>query len=164
MTCSEFRSSSIRSRFVGSRRARVGTCIAGMGMAMAYMLVPAAFAIAQHTGTQSGHEAARAACSEEARAKNLAGNELDAFVADCAVRVPATRLQQHHEIVVTCNRQATQASLQGDARIRFVEECLRYHPAVPTEQEKMLQCDQRASQTGLRGEGKKKFADKCMRG
>jgi len=164
MPCNRFRSSSTRTRFAGSRRASARIRVAVIGMAMAIMLVPASFALAQHTSTESGHEKARKACSEEARARNLAGNDFDDFVAECVVRAPATQLQQHHQKEVTCNRRATQANVQGDARKRFVDECLRYHPSASADQDKLVQCNQRASRDGLRGERKKKFVDECVDG
>lgn len=132
--------------------------------ALVLMLAPAVPALAQHTGTASGHEEARKACTEEAVARNLAGTDLDDFVRDCAVRAPATQLQQHHQKLATCNRRATQNNLQGDARARFVDECLRYHPAASATQAKLLQCNQRASQEGLRGESKKIFVAECVGG
>jgi hypothetical protein len=80
------------------------------------------------------------------------------------IRAPATQLQEHHQKLATCNRRATQNNLQDDARARFVDECLRYHPATSAAQTKLLQCNQRASQEGLRGESKKKFVDECVGG
>ncbi len=161
MPCIKFRTDSTLVHFVGSLRAVARARVVITGIAMALFLAPTSFVLAQHTGTASGHEGIRKACSEEARAQNLTGNDFDDSVSGCVTRAPATQLQQHHQKLTACSRRATLGNLQGDARGRFVDECMRYHPSA--DEEKLRQCHQRASQAGLSGESKKKFEDECMK-
>lgn len=71
-----------------------------------------------------------AACSKEASAKKLAGDERKKFMSECLSAKPVAaaddkKLTPQQERMRVCNRQAGEKKLEGDARKKFMSECLK---------------------------------------
>ncbi len=68
----------------------------------------------------------------------------------------------------TCNAEATQKGLKGDARKDFMKTCLSAGGAAAapaaTQQEKMKTCNADATGQGLKGAARKAFMSKCLSG
>ncbi len=62
------------------------------------------------------------ACSKEAAAKNLKGDERKAFMSTCLSAKPAAASQQ--EKMTACNKEAGARNLKGDERKAFMSKCL----------------------------------------
>jgi len=63
----------------------------------------------------------------------------------------------------TCNAEATQKALKGDARKTFMQTCLSAGSApANSQQEKMKSCNQEASAKGLKGADRKSFMSTCL--
>lgn len=70
--------------------------------------------------------------------------------------------------MTTCNAQAKEQSLAGDARKSFMKTCLSSQPAADSklnsQQQKMKQCNADAKTKGLRGVDRKSFMSTCLKG
>ena len=68
----------------------------------------------------------------------------------------------------TCNAQAKDQSLSGDARKSFMKSCLSSQPAADSklnsQQQKMKQCNADAKTKGLTGDDRKSFMSSCLKG
>jgi len=68
----------------------------------------------------------------------------------------------------TCNLQAKEQSLSGDARKSFMKTCLSNQPAVQSrltpQQQKMKQCNADAKARSLSGADRKTFMSTCLKG
>jgi len=68
----------------------------------------------------------------------------------------------------TCNVQAKEQSLSGDARKSFMKTCLSAQPAADpklnSQQQKMKQCNADAKTRGLSGADRKSFMSTCLKG
>ena len=68
----------------------------------------------------------------------------------------------------TCNLQAKEQSLSGDARKSFMKTCLSNQPAAQSkltpQQQKMKQCNADAKAKSLSGADRKTFMSTCLRG
>jgi hypothetical protein len=66
----------------------------------------------------------------------------------------------------TCNADAAQKALQGDARKAFMKDCLAAKPAAATntQQQRMKQCNADAGEKKLAGDARKDFMKKCLSG
>ena len=68
----------------------------------------------------------------------------------------------------TCNAQAKDQSLSGDARKSFMKTCLSSQPAADSklnsQQQKMKQCNADAKTKGLTGDDRKTFMSNCLKG
>lgn len=68
----------------------------------------------------------------------------------------------------TCNAQAKDQSLSGDARKSFMKTCLSQQPAADpklnSQQQKMKQCNADAKTKGLSGADRKTFMSSCLKG
>lgn len=65
----------------------------------------------------------------------------------------------------TCNAEASQKALKGDARKTFMQTCLSGGSApapANSQQEKMKTCNQEASAKGLKGADRKSFMKTCL--
>jgi len=68
----------------------------------------------------------------------------------------------------TCNLQAKEQSLSGDARKSFMKTCLSNQPAAQSkltpQQQKMKQCNADAKAKSLSGADRKTFMSTCLKG
>ena len=69
----------------------------------------------------------------------------------------------------TCNAQAKDQTLSGDARKSFMKTCLSNQPAATAskftpQQQKMKQCNADAKTKGLAGADRKTFMSTCLKG
>jgi uncharacterized protein HemX len=65
----------------------------------------------------------------------------------------------------SCNAEAGDRKLKGDARKSFMSECLSADAPKPTaQQEKMKVCNQQASAKNMKGEERRKFMSGCLSG
>jgi hypothetical protein len=68
----------------------------------------------------------------------------------------------------TCNLQAKEQSLSGDARRSFMKTCLSNQPAAQSkltpQQQKMKQCNADARARSLSGADRKTFMSTCLKG
>jgi len=65
----------------------------------------------------------------------------------------------------TCNAEANQKALKGDARKTFMQTCLSSAPAAApanSQQEKMKSCNEEASAKALKGSDRKSFMKTCL--
>lgn len=71
--------------------------------------------------------------------------------------------------MTTCNAQAKEQTLSGDARKSFMKTCLSNQPApaeskLTPQQQKMKQCNADAKTKGLAGADRKTFMSTCLKG
>ena len=84
--------------------------------------------------------------------------------------VSATALTAQQGKMSTCNAQAKEQSLSGDARKTFMKTCLSNAPAAPAakeltpQQQKMKSCNADATSKGLKGADRKAFMKTCLSG
>ena len=64
--------------------------------------------------------------------------------------------------MATCNKEAGDKKLEGDARKKFMSDCLSADK--PTQQEKMTMCNKQAGEKKLAGDERKKFMSSCLSG
>jgi hypothetical protein len=84
---------------------------------------------------------------------------------------PAAHAQQtapnpQQERMKTCNTQAGQQKLSGDARKSFMSDCLsgKATASKNSQQEKMKSCNTQASAQKLTGDSRKSFMSSCLKG
>ena len=65
--------------------------------------------------------------------------------------------------MATCNKEAGDKKLEGDARKKFMSDCLSAGKK-PTQQEKMTMCNKQAGEKKLAGDERKKFISSCLSG
>jgi psiF repeat len=70
------------------------------------------------------------------------------------------------ELMKTCNAQAGDQKLTGDARKSFMSKCLSSKPAttLTPQQQKMKTCNAQAGAQKLSGDARKKFMSTCLKG
>ncbi len=87
-----------------------------------------------------------------------------------ATAVSASALTAQQGKMKTCNAQAKQQNLGGDAYKAFIKSCLSNAPAAPAarpltlQQEKMKSCNADAKAKGLKGDDYKSFIKTCLSG
>lgn len=83
-----------------------------------------------------------------------------------SMSVQAQNTQQ--DKMKTCNAQAKEQTLSGDARKSFMKTCLSNQPAAESklnsQQQKMKQCNADAKTKGLSGADRKTFMSTCLKG
>ena len=83
-----------------------------------------------------------------------------------SMSVQAQNTQQ--EKMKTCNAQAKEQTLSGDARKSFMKTCLSSQPAADSklnsQQQKMKQCNADARTKKLTGADRKSFMSTCLKG
>ena len=83
-----------------------------------------------------------------------------------SMSVDAQNTQQ--DKMKTCNLQAKEQSLSGDARKSFMKTCLSNQPAAESkltpQQQKMKQCNADAKARSLSGADRKTFMSTCLKG
>jgi hypothetical protein len=117
--------------------------------------------------------------------KGLKGDEHRQFMSDCLKKdstidtsVPAKTGPKptdgktaQQEKMKTCNADADKDKLKGDARTKFMSDCLKGEPKVepkpaatkPTQQEKMKSCNALADKDALKGDARTKFVSDCLK-
>jgi len=100
-----------------------------------------------------------------------------AFAAGTAAPAPAPAAKSAQQgKMATCNKDAGDKALKGDARKAFMKDCLSAKPATPasaepaaapsakkvTQQEKMKTCNKEAGDKALKGEARKTFMKGCL--
>jgi hypothetical protein len=88
-------------------------------------------------------------------------------VAACLVLPVAAWAQSQQDKMAYCNSEAGAKKLEGDARKKFMSECLSAEhkmpsPAQAAQQEKMTACNKQAGDKGLKGEERQKFMSSCL--
>ena len=65
--------------------------------------------------------------------------------------------------MATCNKDAGEKKMEGDARKAFMKECLSAKPAgASTQQDKMKMCNKDAGEKKLAGEPRKAYMKECL--
>ncbi|MDE2220099.1 MAG: phosphate starvation-inducible protein PsiF [Gammaproteobacteria bacterium] len=84
--------------------------------------------------------------------------------------VSASAMTPQQDKMKTCNAQAKEQNLSGDARKGFMKTCLSNAPAAPAakaltpQQEKMKSCNADAKAKALKGADRKAFMKTCLSG
>ncbi|MBX3026167.1 phosphate starvation-inducible protein PsiF [bacterium] len=81
---------------------------------------------------------------------------------------PALALTAQQEKMKTCNAEAAEKHLTGDARKSFMKDCLgaaggTQHAALTPQQQKMKDCNASATAQHLKGEPRKEFIAACLK-
>jgi len=80
----------------------------------------------------------------------------------------AAALTAQQEKMKTCNAEATQKGLRGNARKTFMSDCLAAGSATATpltsQQQKMKTCNTAANTQGLKGDARQAFMSSCLSG
>jgi hypothetical protein len=76
---------------------------------------------------------------------------------------PAYALTPQQELMKTCNTEAGNQKLAGDARKSFMSDCLSGKTLTP-QQELMKSCNVQASTQKLKGDPRKQFMSNCLKG
>ena len=88
------------------------------------------------------------------------------FLAAACFALPLTTVAQEkmptqQSKMATCNKEAAAKELKGDARKKFMSECLSAkEPA--SQQDKMKSCNKEAGDKKLEGDARKKFISDCL--
>ena len=86
-----------------------------------------------------------------------------AWLALPAAAVAQEKMTDQQSKMGTCNKEAGDKKLEGDARKKFMSECLSASKK-PTQQEKMTACNKQAAEKKLAGDDRKKFMSSCLSG
>src|SRR5262245_6105757 len=89
--------------------------------------------------------------------------------AEKAKKEPTEAQKKQQERMTTCNAQAGDKKLEGDARKKFMSSCLKGEtPGAAdkktAQQEKMTACNKEAGAKNLKGDERKKFMSNCLKG
>ena len=76
--------------------------------------------------------------------------------------VAQEKMTEQQTKMATCNKEAGDKKLEGDARKKFMSDCLSAGKK-PTQQEKMKTCNKEAGDKKLEGDARKKFMSDCMK-
>jgi len=77
--------------------------------------------------------------------------------------VAQEKMTEQQTKMATCNKEAGDKKLEGDARKKFMSDCLSAGKK-PTQQEKMTMCNKQAGEKKLAGDERKKFMSSCLSG
>jgi hypothetical protein len=79
---------------------------------------------------------------------------------------PAYALTPQQELMKTCNTQAGNQKLTGDARKSFMSDCLsgKASTTLTPQQELMKSCNAQATTQKLKGDARKQFMSSCLKG
>jgi len=88
-----------------------------------------------------------------------------------AMATDANKLTPQQEKKATCNKDADEKKLAGDARKKFVSDCLKADSGaaagekkLTAQQQKMSTCSKEAGDKKLAGDDRKKFMSDCLKG
>ena len=76
--------------------------------------------------------------------------------------VAQEKMTEQQTKMATCNKDAGDKKLEGDARKKFMSDCLSADKQ--TQQEKMTMCNKQAGEKKLAGDERKKFMSGCLSG
>ena len=76
--------------------------------------------------------------------------------------VAQEKMTEQQSKMGTCNKEAGDKKLEGDARKKFMSDCLSADKQ--TQQEKMTMCNKEAGEKKLAGDERKKFMSGCLSG
>jgi len=76
--------------------------------------------------------------------------------------VAQEKMTEQQTRMATCNKDAGDKKLEGDARKKFMSDCLSADKQ--TQQEKMTMCNKQAGEKKLAGDERKKFMSGCLSG
>ena len=81
-------------------------------------------------------------------------------------QLPAVALTAQQELMKTCNQQAGNQKLTGDARKNFMSGCLsgKTSSGLTRQQELMKSCNVQANSRKLKGDARKQFMSTCLKG
>ena len=77
--------------------------------------------------------------------------------------VAQEKMTEQQTKMATCNKEVGDKKLEGDARKKFMSDCLS-EGTKPTQQEKMTTCNKQAAEKKLAGDERKKFMSSCLSG
>ena len=79
---------------------------------------------------------------------------------------PAYALTAQQELMKTCNKEAGNQKLSGDARKNFMSDCLsgKASSGLTPQQELMKSCNVQANSQKLKGDARKQFMSTCLKG
>jgi psiF repeat len=81
-----------------------------------------------------------------------------------AVAAEEKKMSAQQTKMASCNKDAKDKSLEGDARKTFMSECLKAKPAAASsQQDKMKSCNKDAGAKSLKGDERKKFMSECLK-
>ncbi|AHJ75057.1 MULTISPECIES: phosphate starvation-inducible protein PsiF [Kosakonia] len=78
-------------------------------------------------------------------------------------------LTPQQQRMTLCNQQATAQTLAGDARKKYMSDCLKNTKTEPgqksltPQQQRMRECNAQATQQSLKGEDRSKFMSGCLK-
>lgn len=75
--------------------------------------------------------------------------------------VPQEKMTDQQSKMGTCNKEAGDKKLEGDARKKFMSECLSAGKK-SSQQQKMTTCNKQAADKKLAGDERKKFMSNCL--
>jgi hypothetical protein len=81
-------------------------------------------------------------------------------------QTPVNALTPQQEQMKTCNKQAGNQKLTGDARKSFMSDCLsgKTSSGLSRQQELMKSCNAQATAQTLKGDARKQFMSTCLKG
>jgi hypothetical protein len=81
-------------------------------------------------------------------------------------QTPVDALTPQQELMKTCNQQAGNQKLTGDARKNFMSDCLsgKTSSGLTRQQELMKSCNAQATAQTLKGDARKRFMSTCLKG
>ena len=81
-------------------------------------------------------------------------------------QTPVDALTPQQELMKTCNKQASNEKLTGDARKNFMSDCLsgKTSSGLTRQQELMKSCNAQATAQTMRGDARKRFMSTCLKG
>lgn len=94
------------------------------------------------------------------------------LAAGSAIAKDEKAITPQQEKMKSCNKEAGDKGLKGDARKAFMKDCLGHKPAVEAadkksvtpQQQKMRDCNKQASEKSLKGKDRKAFMSECLKG
>ena len=84
-----------------------------------------------------------------------------------AEKAPSEAQKKQQERMKSCNAQAGEKKMEGEARKKFMSSCLKGESAEPkkaTQQDRMKDCNKQAGDKKMKGDDRKKFMSECLKG
>lgn len=91
------------------------------------------------------------------------------FMAAMSLAAAEKTLTPQQQRMTLCNQQATAQTLAGDARKRYMSDCLKNtkteqgQKSLTPQQQRMRECNMQATQQSLKGDDRKKFMGACLK-
>ncbi len=78
---------------------------------------------------------------------------------------PSAKQKAQQERMTSCNKQAGDKKMEGDARKSFMSSCLKGEGSGRTaQQQKMADCNKQAGDKQMKGDARKSFMSSCLKG